>query len=397
MKAISIIIPTFNQASLLGRALDSALAQSAPPLEVLVVDDGSTDGTRALVEGRSTPGLRYLRQANAGVSAARNHGIRAAAGDYLLFLDSDDSLLPGALATLLTAITPENPPDLVHADWSFVSDLSGRAIDRSSRFALDPLPTLIRRNPMAIHAVLVRREALGALGGFADRGGALEDWEVWLRLALEGGRFEHVAEPVARYHWRPGSGSSDIERMHATRMAVLAEVRRDPRAASLSDSDWQDANRGAWMDLFAGRWQAERAEPALAALAEALRVDLRLAYLPELYLRAMRADYLEALTDQEGADAPMRAKRAEVRGRATLEAVLRHNDVAAGRARAAEHWAQSLLLAGDGRQRAALVAWARAMLYSPRLLGDPDFLRLGLGRLRRALAGPSSRVQALCG
>lgn len=93
---ITVVIPTYNRADMLPEAIDSALGQSAPPLEVIVVDDGSEDATPELC-GRYGPPVRYIRQENAGVSAARNHGVREARGSVVAFLDSDDAWEPGKL------------------------------------------------------------------------------------------------------------------------------------------------------------------------------------------------------------------------------------------------------------------------------------------------------------
>lgn len=111
----SVVVPTHDRADVLGRAIDSALAQQLGPgvgnadPEVIVVDDGSTDHTRAVVADRDAPGLRYVRQANAGANAARNRGVEEAAGEYVSFLDSDDELAPGHLAAACEAIADAPP------------------------------------------------------------------------------------------------------------------------------------------------------------------------------------------------------------------------------------------------------------------------------------------------
>ena len=108
---LSVIIPTHNRVGLLPRALASIHAQTSPPAEVIVVDDGSTDGTERLMQSEF-PGVWYLRQENRGVAAARNHGIREARGEWLAFLDSDDEWLPQKLERQLDALA-KNPELLV--------------------------------------------------------------------------------------------------------------------------------------------------------------------------------------------------------------------------------------------------------------------------------------------
>ncbi|MBP9654383.1 MAG: glycosyltransferase family 2 protein, partial [Rhodocyclaceae bacterium] len=104
---LSVVIPAYNYAHLLRRAVDSVMAQLRPDCELLVVDDGSTDATPQLLaeaEALHRPGFRHLRQDNAGAAAARNAGLRLSRGDYLLFLDADDELLPGALDAVCAAV-----------------------------------------------------------------------------------------------------------------------------------------------------------------------------------------------------------------------------------------------------------------------------------------------------
>src|SRR5262245_38480777 len=110
--AVSVVIPCYNQARFLSDAIESALDQTCPPLEVIVVDDGSTDHT-ASVAARYH-GLKYLRQRNAGAPSARNYGFRESHGEFLLFLDADDRLVPEALAHGLAALRHHN-------DWVFAT------------------------------------------------------------------------------------------------------------------------------------------------------------------------------------------------------------------------------------------------------------------------------------
>ena len=100
MPKVSVIIPSYNRAGMLPRTVHSVLDQTFPDLECIVVDDGSSDGTRQVIASISDPRLRYIWQENQERSAARNTGIAASQGEYLTFLDSDDRLLPGALALL---------------------------------------------------------------------------------------------------------------------------------------------------------------------------------------------------------------------------------------------------------------------------------------------------------
>src|SRR5262245_46865272 len=101
--SVSVIIPTYNRAAFIATAVESALKQTRPPDEILVVDDGSTDGTDSVLS-EFRPPVRVIRQPNRGRSAARNTGLRAATGDAVIFLDSDDVLMPGCLESCVAAL-----------------------------------------------------------------------------------------------------------------------------------------------------------------------------------------------------------------------------------------------------------------------------------------------------
>src|SRR5436190_15605234 len=115
---VSIIVPTYNRAYCIEKTLDSALAQTHGDLEIVVVDDGSTDDTEALMARRygAEPRVRYIRQANTGVTGARNHGLREARGDYIAFLDSDDLWLPWKLEAQLACLAAVPEAGMVWTD-----------------------------------------------------------------------------------------------------------------------------------------------------------------------------------------------------------------------------------------------------------------------------------------
>ena len=189
--AISVIMPAYNVGPFIGVALHSVLVQSLPDWELLVVDDGSTDGTADIVAAFPDPRIRLIRQENAGVSAARGRAMAAACGGAMLFLDADDWLAPDALARLSAALG--GAPRAVAACGPAVpmaeSARPGDAPLRAPRPCPggDLLETLLVRNLFANGGqVLVRREAIAATGSFRTELRYGEDWEYWTRLALHG-------------------------------------------------------------------------------------------------------------------------------------------------------------------------------------------------------------------
>lgn len=179
---ISVIIPTHNRVGLLSRALRSVLAQSRPPAEVLVVDDGSTDGTEERVR-TDFPAVRYLRQENRGVAAARNHGVREARSEWLAFLDSDDEWLPQKLALQLEALDRESSYLLCHTNEIWIR--RGRRVNPMRKHA--KAGGYIFRNclPLCVvspSSVVVHRSLFERVGLFDESLPACEDYDLWLRV-----------------------------------------------------------------------------------------------------------------------------------------------------------------------------------------------------------------------
>jgi len=177
-----VVIPCYNQARFLGEAIESVLAQSYPHFEIVVVDDGSRDGTSEVAA--RYPNVRCVRQPNLGLAAARNSGLRRSESEYVVFLDADDRLLPEALEAGLECFD-------VHPECAFVS---GRfrfiAADGSLRKEYTPphvkdhYLALLRRNYIAMHAtVMYRRAVFEVVGGFEDSLKACEDYDLYLRIA----------------------------------------------------------------------------------------------------------------------------------------------------------------------------------------------------------------------
>ncbi len=200
--AVSVVIPTYNRAPLLRRALDSVFGQTFRDFEVLVVDDGSTDDTAATVAGCGDVRVRYLRQAqNAGVAAARNRGLREARAELVAFLDSDDEWLPDKLA-LQVALFRDAPEDigLVYTGVESVRDDGRRTIERP-RCRGDVFREMLAAN--VVHGggsnVMIRRAVVATVGFFDEQVAAIEDYHYWLRIARFF-RIDFVDAPLIRYY-----------------------------------------------------------------------------------------------------------------------------------------------------------------------------------------------------
>ena len=213
---VSIIIPTYNRVGMVIEAVQSALDQTYPDVEVIVVDDGSTDGTGERLRTTFGDRIRYLYQDNAGRSRARNRGIAAATGEAFIFLDSDDWLLPTAVADGMAFLQTHPDVDVAYGD-GYYTDARGRRLSRLSdeRPPVSPhrlLEVMVLHNlPIAPHAAIVRRRALDRLQGppwFDETLRGAEDADFWLRLAAAGASFAEHSAPVCLYRLHDENASS---------------------------------------------------------------------------------------------------------------------------------------------------------------------------------------------
>jgi glycosyltransferase involved in cell wall biosynthesis len=228
MPAVSVIVPAYNQSQYLGDAIRSALAQTRGDLEVIVVDDGSTDDTRAVGQSFTDPRVRYVWQANRGLSGARNTGIRESRGAFLTFLDSDDQFLPEKLERLLAAFERDPGLGLV-AGQAVLIDQDGRQIGEVFDKPLpDDTSELLLGNPLHVGSVLLRREWQERVGLFDETLRSYEDWDMWLRLARAGCRLGWVAQPVSLYRFHLEQMTRLGTQMTVATFAVLDKTFADP-------------------------------------------------------------------------------------------------------------------------------------------------------------------------
>lgn len=213
---VSVIIPAFRAARTVGRALRSVASQTLKPLEVVVVDDGSDDGTSAVAQAcRSFLGgieLRLFRQDNQGAGAARNTALVRARGTYVAFLDADDEWLPVKLQRSLAAIERANA-DIVSHNYLLLDGKQERLIDcaRHHRGG-DAFVAQMLRGFIATSTVVARRALLIEIGGFDPGLRSAQDYELWLALVdrTDVG-FEVFSDALTQYHVTQHSISSDID------------------------------------------------------------------------------------------------------------------------------------------------------------------------------------------
>jgi glycosyltransferase involved in cell wall biosynthesis len=223
---VSVIIPAFNHAAFLPAVVDSVLAQTFQDFEIIIVDDGSSDDTRAVCARFPAGRVRYIYQENKGSSGARNTGIRLASGDYIAFLDADDWFLPEKLS-LQTRVLDEHPDvGLVAGGWMTVN-AAGEVVQLDCPWLAYPTldaRLLLREDPLVVHSILVRRTWLEQVGLFNEALKFVEDWDVWLRLALAGCKMVWSEQLVCKRRMHAHNKSRDARQTRDGVLAVLNNV-----------------------------------------------------------------------------------------------------------------------------------------------------------------------------
>jgi glycosyltransferase involved in cell wall biosynthesis len=252
MPDVSVVIPTRNRSGLLARTLRSALRQHGVDLEVVVVDDGSTDDTADMLRRFGDPRLHLVQQVSPlGVSASRNAGVAAASGEWVAFLDDDDLWAPDKLALQLQAAKAAGSA-WVYAGAVNVDDRL-RILEGGPPPPPERMPELlIRYNPVPAGAsnVMVRADALARVGAFDPQLRRTEDWDLWIRLTRDGPPAA-VRRPLVAYRMHPHSNA------FVDTAEILTETAMIERRHRIPVDHAAHYRRAAWISLRAGRrWQA---------------------------------------------------------------------------------------------------------------------------------------------
>lgn len=290
LPSISVVVPAYNAATWIEATLQSVLAQDWPVLEVLVVDDGSTDDTAERV-ARAFPQVRLLRQRNAGVAAARNAGLHAATGQWVAFIDADDHWLPGKLQAQMALLAAEPGARMACAPWHvWVSDdahppeawrASGPPADLpvAGRGPSGWIyPELLLGCNVWTSTVLAERSLLMELKGFDTRLKVGEDYDLWLR-ASRLTPIVRAARPLALYRQHPGSLTKRAPIENYEGLVVRRALRRWGHAGP----DGRQADRQAvglalartWHSFGAASLAHDEVGRGLLGAARALRADWR--------------------------------------------------------------------------------------------------------------------------
>jgi glycosyltransferase involved in cell wall biosynthesis len=279
---VTVVVPAYNHASTLPAAVDSLLAQDYPALEIIVLDDGSTDDTRSVL-ARYGAGIRWETHANMGQAATLNKGWGMSNGEFLGYLSADDFLYPGAVRYSVAELVSNPGAAAVYCDFDLV-DPAGNRMRKVSRpeFRLEHVLTTLDCPPGP--GAFFRRSAYASAGGWNPELRQIPDFDFWLRLARQG-KFVHVSESLAA--WRVHPGSQSFAAVNETRAGESVHVISnffsdrdlDPRLSALKTRSMARAYLySAQLHGRAGRYRA-----AVAGMIEAHRLYPATAIQPETW------------------------------------------------------------------------------------------------------------------
>lgn len=274
---VSVVIPAFNGAKYIGETIESILAQTYRPLEVLVVDDGSTDATGEIVQRFGDP-VRYIRQQNAGTAAARNRAVAESRGEFIALLDQDDLWVPHKLERQIPRFAEDAQIGLVFAGIEFFDTKSGKIT--ATYFPGDELDLcdLLAHVVLPVQTILFRRSALEKIGPFDTTLGGTDDWDIGIRMAAEF-RMVGVNEILGRVRLHDTQQGRNTDRMFQNAMRVLdkhANVRPGSRECAAAIRKGRDELREHQYGCIKGRaFEAWNAGRYFAAVIQSVRAFLQ--------------------------------------------------------------------------------------------------------------------------
>jgi glycosyltransferase involved in cell wall biosynthesis len=251
---VSVVIPAYNHVRYIGECVDSVLSQDHPAVEVIVVDDGSTDGTLERLQGYGKR-ITLLTQQGGRQARARNLALGVARGELIAFLDSDDRYRPGRIRAAVQAFQGDPSTALVWSDYRRV-DAQGRVLEvcRWEPRDRDFVRELIAGNPICNATTTVRRAVLDEIGGFDERVPRVCDGAAWYQIAARGHRFVHLPLPLLDYRAHGANDSLRFALMTRDRdTALIDALKAYQRFGALSGADDLRWARGAMSRQFAFR------------------------------------------------------------------------------------------------------------------------------------------------
>lgn len=268
---VSVVVPAYNATATIAATLRSIQAQTLADFELIVIDDGSSDGTPDLVDriARDEPRLRLHRQANGGTAAARNAGIARARGEFVALLDNDDLWMPRYLELMTAALVAAPDAGFAYTDAWVLDDSTKRVRTKTVLEFYPPVPAgaaapellrLLIATNFVMSSVTARRTVLEEVGGFDPAVSGVDDYDLWLRILAAGHAAVPAPAPLLIQRDRHDSQSKDELTMISGHLAVLRRLAEDPHLDAESQRTLSRETRRfeRWADGLAGRSSLQR-------------------------------------------------------------------------------------------------------------------------------------------
>jgi glycosyltransferase involved in cell wall biosynthesis len=263
---VSVIIPCYNQAHYLHDSINSVLTQTYAPIEIIVVDDGSSDNTKEVVA--TYPTVKYVYKKNGGLSSARNCGIDNSTGDFLLFLDSDDWLLPGAVSTNMNYL--HSNPEAAYVSGSHKKIRDGVILPEEERvqISLPPYHQLLHQNYIGMIAAVLFRRWIFDKHRYDESLKSCEDYDLYLQITRDHLAINHT-EDLSRYRIHGNSISGNLNLMLRDVTTVL--MRQEERLRNEQEKSYLQAGLNNWKKYFFRQYYIQQKE----ALSKGRSVDFK--------------------------------------------------------------------------------------------------------------------------
>ena len=268
---VSVIIPAYNAEKYIKETVESALAQTWPAKEIIVVNDGSTDGTAEILRCYDQQ-IKVIDQANQGLSSARNTGIQAAQGEYFAFLDSDDLWAPQFLEAHIKKHAANPGLDITYCWWNYI-DGNGYLLPEHGKYSHNGnlANQLIEGNRFTVMAAIVKKEIFDKVGYFNKQSIHVQDWDFWLKAAIHGCQFGCIPIELTSYRIHGHNRSSDIEGMHKDQLFILDKTFDQSYTFDTSKSLKARAYARVHLDASLGFYRTSHPEKASQSFIEAVR------------------------------------------------------------------------------------------------------------------------------
>lgn len=246
--SITIGIPVWNSEKFIAETLRSALEQDYPHLEILLLDDGSTDQSADIIASFNDSRLRYIKQENGGEARARNAILQHAKSPYILWLDSDDILMPGVVSAYAKLITVWPEVAVFNGGLLRFDSDSGKIIEEThgrNYFGMpNMMANLFKGNFLPNPGTVIRTSMALEIGGYDENLGMACDYDFWLRVAGESLAFMHVGQIVCKYRWHQSNMSQNKDKLRRSELQIIYKMLQSyPLSRICSDLDWRDADK----------------------------------------------------------------------------------------------------------------------------------------------------------